>query len=147
MLGPPADLGPWADGPNGASTATPNSTPNSTLVMSASQPSSTWEGVEESSSQFPYGTDRTAVVRRVAPVTSGDGNWERSSPANPVDRNSLNYRDQGGWHTYAGANAPVPNISRRATPQKQWVKKFSPFEFLRGSSEAVGSKHETPIPT
>jgi hypothetical protein len=38
-------------------------------------------------------------------------------------------------------------VSRRATPQKQWVKKCSPFEFLRGSSEAVGSKHETPIPT
>jgi len=109
MVGPPADLGPWADGPNGASTATPNSTPNSTLVMSASQPSSTWEGVEEDSSQFPYGRDTTAVLRRVAPVEPGDGNSEGSLPSNPVHRNSLNYRTQVGGQTDAGANAPVPN--------------------------------------
>ena len=114
MVGPRADLGPWADGPDPPSTATPNSTPNSTpdstLVMSASQPSSTWEGVEEDSSQFPYGRDTTAVLRRVAPVEQGDGNSEGSFVSNPVRWNTLNYRSEVGEQNDAGANAPVPNI-------------------------------------
>ena len=110
MVGPRADLGPWADGPYGASTATPNSTPNSTLVMSASEESPTWEGVEESPRQFPVGTDRTRVVRRLAPVSTGEGNGERPAPANPVHENRLNYRDPERWHTDAGSTPPVPNI-------------------------------------
>ena len=110
MVGPRADLGPWADGPYGASTATPNSSPNSTLVMSASSESATWEAAEERPWPVSVRTDRTQVVRRLAPVSTGEGNGDRPAPANPIHENSLNYRPTEPWHTDAGFTPPVRNF-------------------------------------
>ena len=116
MVGPRADLGPWADGPRSVSTGTPNSSPNSTLVMSASSESSTWEPVEEGPWPVPVGTDRTRVVRHLAPVSTGEGNGDRPAPANPIEGNSLNYRPTDTLHTDAGSTPPVRN------PPAGWIE-------------------------
>ena len=116
MVGPRADLGPWADGPRSVSTGTPNSTPNSTLVMAASSDSSTWEAVEEVPWTVPVGTDRTRVVRHLAPVSTGEGNGDRPAPANPIHGNSLNYRPADNSHTDAGSTPPVRN------PPAGWIE-------------------------
>ena len=115
MVVPRADLGPWADGPRSVSTGTPNSTPNSTLVMSASSESSTWEPVEEGPWPVPVGTDRTRVVRHLAPESTGEGNGDRPAPANLVHGNSLNYRSTDTLHTDAGSTPPVRN------PPAGWI--------------------------
>ena len=116
MVGPRADLGPWADGPRSVSTGTPNSTPNSTLVMSASSESSTWEPVEEGPWPVPVGTDRTRVVRHLAPESTGEGNGDRPAPANLIHGNSLNYRPTDTLHTDAGSTPPVRN------PPAGWIE-------------------------
>ena len=116
MVVPRADLGPWADGPRSTSTGTQNSSPNSTLVMSASSESSTWEAVEEVPWPVPVGTDRTRVVRHLAPVSTGEGNGDRPAPANPIEGNSLNYRPTDTLHTDAGSTPPVRN------PPAGWIE-------------------------
>ena len=83
--------------------------PELPLVLSVSQPSSTWEAVEEDPSQFPYGRDTTAGLRTVAALGKGDGYSEGSFVSNPVRRNTLNYRTQVDEQTDARANAPVLN--------------------------------------
>ena len=73
--------------------------------------SPTWEAVEERPWPVPVGTDRTAVVRRLAPVSTGEGNGDRPAPANPIHENRMNYRrPTERWHTDAGSTPPVPNI-------------------------------------
>ena len=75
--------------PDPVSTGTPNSTPNSTLVMSASSESSTWEAVEEvtlasSSRNRPYESCAASCPRinrgrkRGSPCAGEPGSWEES---------------------------------------------------------------------